>query len=250
MSSKKTSLQKYGSTLSKSLTNRHIQLIILGCAIGSGLFMGSVPALKLTGPSILLSYLVAGSVIYLLMRQLGEMVVEEPAAGSFSHFAHKYWGSHASFIAGWNSWIRYVLISMAELSALGQLAQFWFPTLPTWVTVLACFLIINSLNLIHVKAYAETESCIASIKVAAVVSMICVGGFLLLSGSGGSQSGVANLWKNEGGFFAGGLSGFAMALVPALFSFGGLDLVGIAAAEAKEPKKIIPKVVNQTFFCY
>lgn len=114
MSHKTTSLQNDQSTLSKSLTSRHIQLIILGCAIGSGLFLGALPALKLTGPSILLSYLIAGFVIFLLMRQLGEMVVEEPAAGSFSHFAHKYWGPHASFIAGWNSWMLYVLVSMCS----------------------------------------------------------------------------------------------------------------------------------------
>lgn len=234
--------------LSKTLTGRHVQLIALGCAVGTGLYLGSAEVLKLTGPSILLGYLVAGFFIFLSMRQLGEMVVEEPAAGSFSHFANKYWGSLAGFIAGWNSWILYVLVSMAELAALGQFMQFWFPTLPTWVTVLACFIAINSLNLIHVKAYAETEFWMSSLKIVAVVGMILFGGFLLLSGSGGAQSGIANLWQNKGGFFAGGLWGFAASLIPLLFSLGGLELVGIAAAEAKEPKKVIPKAVNQTMF--
>ena len=249
MSNKITSPQNDQPILSKELTSRHIQLIVLGCAIGSGLFLGTLPTLKLTGPSILLSYLVAGFFVFLSMRQLGEMVVEEPAAGSFSYFANKYWGSLAGFIAGWNSWILYVLVSMAELAALGQFMQFWFPTLPTWVTVLACFVAINSLNLIHVKAYAETEFWMSSLKIVAVVGMIFFGGFLLMNGSGGAQSGIANLWQNKGGFFAGGLWGFAASLVPLLFSLGGLELVGITAAEASEPKKVIPKTVNQTMLC-
>ncbi|QQS16794.1 MAG: amino acid permease [Neisseriales bacterium] len=245
MTSNNTS-SKHQLQLERGLTNRHIQLIIFGCTIGSGLFLGTVPALKLTGPSIILNYLIAGFVVYLVMRQLGEMVVEEPAAGSFSHFAYKYWGEQASFIAGWNSWILYILVSMAELSAVGQLMQFWLPTLPNWITTLVCFLAINALNLMHVKAYAETEFWMSLIKVLAVIGMIAFGAFLLLSGAGGEQASVANLWRNEGGFFAGGLSGFTMALSPVLFSLGGLELVGIAAAEANEPKKAIPKAVNQT----
>lgn len=232
--------------LSKSLTGRHVQLIALGCAIGTGLYLGTSESLKMTGPSVLLGYLVAGFVVFLIMRQLGEMVVEEPEAGSFGHFANKYWGAYAGFLAGWNSWILYILISMAELAALGQLMQFWFPNLPTWLTVLTCFLTINTLNLVNVKTYAETEFWMSSIKVVAIIGMILFGSFLLLNGSGSTQSGIANLWQHEGGFFAGGLFGFGFSLVPILFAFGGLELVGIAAAETKEPKKVIPKAVNQT----
>jgi len=241
-----TSPSKNQSILSKSLTGRHVQLIALGCAVGTGLYLGTADSLKLTGPSVLLGYLVVGFIIFLIMRQLGEMVVEEPEAGSFSHFADKYWGAYAGFVAGWNSWILYILISMAELAALGKLTQFWFPNLPTWLTILVCFLTINAFNLINVKAYAETEFWMSSIKVVAVIGMILFGSFLLLSGSGSTQSGIANLWQHEGGFFPGGLLGFGLSLSPILFAFGGLELVGVAAAEAKEPKKVIPKAVNQT----
>lgn len=96
-------------TLQRGLSNRHIQLIALGGAIGTGLFLGVAQTIKLAGPGILLGYLIAGVVAFFIMRQLGEMVVEEPVAGSFSHFAHRYWGRMAGFMSGWNYWVLYVL---------------------------------------------------------------------------------------------------------------------------------------------
>lgn len=110
------------------------------------------------------------------MRQLGEMVVEEPVAGSFSHFAYKYWGGFAGFASGWNYWVLYVLVAMAELTAVGKYIQFWWPEIPTWVSAAAFFVIINAINLTNVKVFGEMEFWFAIIKVFAVVAMIIFGG--------------------------------------------------------------------------
>ena len=233
--------------LERGLKNRHIQLIALGGAVGTGLFLGSAGVIRSAGPSMILGYAIAGLIAFLIMRQLGEMVVEEPVAGSFSHFAHKYWGRFAGFASGWNYWVLYVLVAMAELTAIGKYVQFWWPEIPTWATALVFFVLINSINLINVKAFGEAEFWFAIIKVAAVIGMIVLGLYLLLSGRGGEQAAVSNLWTH-GGFFPNGLSGLVMVLAVIMFSFGGLELVGITAAEAAEPRKVIPRAINQVVY--
>ncbi|MCY1406793.1 Aromatic amino acid transport protein AroP [compost metagenome] len=175
------------------------------------------------------------------------MIVEEPVAGSFSHFAHKYWGSYAGFLSGWNYWVLYILVGMSELTAVGKYIHFWWPDVPTWVTAAVFFVLINAINLFNVKAFGETEFWFAIIKVAAIIGMIVLGIFLLVSGKGGPQASVSNLWTH-GGFFPNGITGLVMVLAIIMFSFGGLELVGITAAEASEPKKVIPKAVNQVIY--
>ncbi len=233
--------------LKRGLQNRHIQLIALGGAIGTGLFLGSAGVLKSAGPSMILGYAIAGFIAFLIMRQLGEMIVEEPVAGSFSHFAHKYFGGYAGFLSGWNYWVLYVLVGMAELTAVGKYVQFWWPEIPTWVSAAVFFVAINALNLTSVKVFGETEFWFALIKVVAIIGMILLGIFLLVSGQGGEQAAVSNLWTH-GGFFPNGFEGLVMVLAIIMFSFGGLELVGITAAEAAEPKKVIPKAINQVIW--
>lgn len=136
----------------------------------------------MAGPSVLLGYGVAGIIAFLIMRQLGEMVVEEPVAASFSHFAYKYWGSFAGFLAGWNYWAMFILVGMAELTAVGIYIQYWWPDVPTWVSTSVFFILINAINLVNVKVYGETEFWFAIIKVLAILGMIGFGAWLLLSG--------------------------------------------------------------------
>lgn len=143
--------------LQRGLKNRHIQLIALGGAIGTGLFLGSAGVLRSAGPSMILGYAIGGFIAFLIMRQLGEMIVEEPVAGSFSHFAHKYGGGYAGFLSGWNYWVLYVLVGMAELTAVGKYVQFWWPDIPAWATAAAFFVLINLINLSNVKAFGEAE---------------------------------------------------------------------------------------------
>ncbi|MHB9798929.1 amino acid permease [Pseudomonas sp. MT3] len=233
--------------LKRGLKNRHIQLIALGGAIGTGLFLGSAGVLQSAGPSMILGYAIGGFIAFLIMRQLGEMIVEEPVAGSFSHFAHKYWGGFAGFMSGWNYWVLYILVGMSELTAVGKYIQFWWPDFPTWATAAVFFVLINAINLFNVKAFGETEFWFAIIKVAAIIGMILLGVWLLATGTGGPQASVSNLWAH-GGFFPNGWKGLIMVLAIIMFSFGGLELVGITAAEASEPKKVIPKAINQVIY--
>src|SRR5471030_2613965 len=233
--------------LKRGLKNRHIQLISLGGAIGTGLFLGSAGVLKSAGPSMILGYAIAGFIAFLIMRQLGEMIVEEPVAGSFSHFAHKYWGGYAGFLSGWNYWVLYVLVSMAELTAVGIYVQYWWPGVPTWVSALVFFGFINAISLLNVKAFGEMEFWFAIIKVVAIIGMIIFGAWLLASGDAGPQASVANLWQH-GGFFPNGWQGLVMAMAVIMFSFGGLELVGITAAEADDPSHTIPKATNQAIY--
>ncbi|SUC40159.1 phenylalanine-specific permease [Proteus mirabilis] len=182
----------------------------------------------------------------MIMRQLGEMVAEEPVAGSFSHFANKYWGPFAGFLSGWNYWVMFILVGMAELTAAGKYINYWLPDIPVWVSVAVFFVAINLINLINVRMYGETEFWFAIIKVLAIVGMILFGSYLLVSGNGGPQASVSNLW--ELGFFPHGFTGFMSALAIVMFSFGGLELVGITAAEAENPKVSIPKATNQVVY--
>ncbi|MGL4195964.1 MAG: amino acid permease [Edwardsiella piscicida] len=239
--------EQHGEQLHRGLKNRHIQLIALGGAIGTGLFLGIAQTIKMAGPSVLLGYAIGGFIAFLIMRQLGEMVVEEPVAGSFSHFAYKYWGDFAGFASGWNYWVLYVLVAMAELTAVGIYVQYWFPDIPTWVSAAVFFLLINAINLANVKIYGELEFWFAIIKVVAIIGMILFGGWLLFSGHGGPEASVSNLW-DQGGFFPNGVMGLVMAMAVIMFSFGGLELVGITAAEADDPQRSIPKATNQVIY--
>ena len=242
--------------LKRGLQNRHIQLIALGGAIGTGLFLGIGPAAVLAGPSVILGYALAGIIAFFIMRQLGEMVVEEPVSGSFSHFAYKYWGTFPGFAAGWNYWVLYILVSMSELTAIGIYVHFWWPEIPLWFSSLFFFIAINALNLSAVKVYGEAEFWFSIIKVVAIIAMITFGIYLLFTGHGGSQATVNNLW-NDGGFFPkgllesdgkGGFQGLFAAIALIMFSFGGLELIGITAAEADKPEKTIPKATNQVIY--
>ncbi|PKE32699.1 aromatic amino acid transporter AroP [Rahnella sp. AA] len=239
--------QQKGEELKRGLKNRHIQLIALGGAVGTGLFLGSASVIQSAGPGIILGYAIAGFIAFLIMRQLGEMVVEEPVAGSFSHFAYKYWGGFAGFASGWNYWVLYVLVAMAELTAVGKYIQFWWPEIPTWASAAVFFVVINAINLTNVKVFGEMEFWFAIIKVVAVVAMILFGGWLLFSDTAGPQATVRNLWE-QGGFLPHGMTGLVMMMAIIMFSFGGLELVGITAAEADNPEVSIPKATNQVIY--
>ncbi|VFR74160.1 Aromatic amino acid transport protein AroP [plant metagenome] len=232
------------TTLNRGLKNRHIQLIALGGAVGTGLFLGVSHTIQLAGPSILLGYALGGMIAFFIMRQLGEMVVEEPVAGTFSHFAYRYWSGLAGFMSGWNYWALYVLVGMAELTAIGVYMQYWWPALPTWTSAALFFVLVNAINLAHVRLYGELEFWFSLVKVGAILGMIGFGAWLLASGTGGPQASMANLWQH-GGFFPNGVSGLVMAMAIIMFSFGGLELIGITAAEADQPEKSIPRATNQ-----
>ncbi|KFI62001.1 amino acid permease [Bifidobacterium cuniculi] len=243
-------------TLKKGLKNRHIQLIALGGAIGTGLFYGSSESITLAGPSILLAYVIGGLAIFMIVRALGEMSVEDPKAGAFSYYATRYWSKRAGFISGWNYWFNYILVSMVELSVVGSFVNYWFPNIPQWVSAAVFLVLIMALNLIGVSEFGEFEFWFALIKIVAVIAMI-VGGLYVIVANVPTASGVrasfANWFDVGGGFFPHGLmqrsadgqwTGLLMALVVVMFSFGGTELIGITAGETADPRRTIPKATN------
>lgn len=235
------------SKLQRGLKNRHIQLIAMGGAIGTGLFLGSAQVIQSAGPSIILGYAIGGLIAFLIMRQLGEMIVHEPTTGSFSHFAYKYWGNFPGFLTGWNYWILYILVAMSELTAVAKYINYWWPFIPAWVSVLFFFIVITLVNLGNVKFYGESEFWLAIIKVTAVIAMIIFGIVLLVTADPSSGSTITNLWTH-GGFFPKGFDGLFYMLAFIMFAFGGIELIGMAAAEAEQPEKTIPKAINQVVF--
>ncbi|EPF80045.1 amino acid permease [Acinetobacter gyllenbergii] len=219
----------------------------MGGAVGTGLFLGSAQAIQSAGPSIILGYAIVGLIAFLIMRQMGEMIVEEPVAGSFSYFSQKYWGSFAGFLSGWNYWVVYILVAMTELTAIAKYIHYWWPHIPAWISTLFFFIVVTCLNLGNVKFYGESEFWLAIIKVVAVISMILFGLYLLLTAGADSTASFTNLWQH-GGFFPHGFSGLFYMLAFLMFAFGGIELIGMTAAEAENPEKSIPQAVNQVIF--
>lgn len=231
--------------LQRGLESRHITLMSLGAAIGVGLFLGSAGAIQLAGPAILIAYALGGIVIFIIMRALGEMAVENPVAGSFSRYAQDYLGPLAGFITGWNYWFLWIVTCMAEITAVGIYMQLWFPGSPKWIWALAALVIMTIINLIAVKAFGEFEFWFALIKVFAIIAMIIVGlGIILFGiGNGGIATGFSNLWSH-GGFMPNGIKGIFMSLPIVMFAYLGIEMIGITAGEAKNPKKVIPHAID------
>ncbi|MHA6195471.1 amino acid permease [Pseudomonas wadenswilerensis] len=230
--------------LARGLSNRHIQMIGLGGAIGTGLFLGSAGVMKLAGPSLLLGYAFAGLIAFLIMRQLGEMLVDEPVSGSLSHFSNKYCSGFLGYLAGWNYTAGYILVGMAELTAVGKYVQFWWPEIPTWACAAFFFVLVNGVNLLAVKIYGETEFWFAVIKVTAVLLMIGLGAWLLFGPTPPAGAAVSNLWSH-GGFVPNGVGGLLLAMPLIMFAFGGLEFIGFTAGEARDPQRTIPSAINK-----
>ncbi len=228
------------------LKTRHILMIALGSAIGTGLFFGTGESIGLTGPSILLAYLIGGIIMYWVIRALGEMTVHEPHPGSFSYYAYKYIGNFAGFISGWNYWFLYIIVSMLELTATAMLFDYWFPNSQHWTITLIVLVIFTLINLNKVNIFGEFEFWFAGIKVVTIISMI-IFGFYLIIFMPTDKSNIANIWSH-GNFFGNGLKGFLLSFVVVVFSFGGTELVGITAAEADDPQKNIPLAINGVIF--
>ncbi|MFG1175651.1 proline-specific permease ProY [Erwiniaceae bacterium CAU 1747] len=233
------------STLKKGLSTRHIRFMALGSAIGTGLFYGSADAIKMAGPSVILAYLIGGAVAYIIMRALGEMSVNNPQASSFSRYAQDYLGPLAGFITGWTYCFEILIVAIADVTAFGIYMGFWFPDVPHWIWVLSVVMIIGAINLATVKVFGEVEFWLSLFKVATIIIMIVVGiGIIIWGlGNGGQPTGISNLWTN-GGFFPNGWIGTMLSLQVVMFAYGGIEIIGITAGEAKDPKTSIPRAIN------
>ncbi|GAB3131150.1 amino acid permease [Tsukamurella serpentis] len=230
--------------LRRGLTARHIRFIALGSAIGTGLFYGSASAIQAAGPAVLLAYVIGGVVIYLVLRALGEMAVRRPQ-GSFGDYASSSLGPRAGFATGWMYVFEMIFVCIADVTAFAVYMGLWFPEVPKWIWVLAVIFFIGALNLMRVGVFGEVEFWLTMVKITAIVAMIGGGIAVLIFGFGlhDTSQGVSNLWSHEG-FFATGLGGFLSCFVLVVFAFGGSEIIGLTAAEAKDPEKTIPKAIN------
>ncbi|MCX8514468.1 MAG: amino acid permease [Burkholderiales bacterium] len=232
--------------LNKKLKNRHLQMIALGGVIGTGLFFGSAKSIHTTGPSIILSYLLGGIIIYIILRALGEMTVANPSSGSFSQYAHQYLGKYAGFISGWSAWFEYTVVCMVELTAVTVFFDYFIPGLPHWLICAFILVFITAINLTNVKVFGELEFWFAGIKIVTIILMILFSAFLILYKHKVNPD--LNQYGSLNTFFAGGVSGFAFSLVIVVFSFGGSEFVSIAAGEAEDPKHNVPKAINGVIY--
>jgi histidine transporter len=233
--------------LKRGLSARHIRFMALGSAIGTGLFYGSASAIKLAGPAVLLVYIIAGAAVYMVMRALGEMAVRNPVSGSFGEYATTYLGPLAGFVLGWTYAFEMVIVCLADVTAFGIYMGFWFPDVPRWIWVLGIVFLIGALNLCSVKVFGETEFWLSLLKVGAIIAMILAGFGIMLFGmgsvSGASVSSVSNLWA-YGGFMPNGVGGLVASLAVVMFAFGGIEIIGITAGEARNPERVIPRAIN------
>lgn len=226
------------------LKHRHLHFIALGSAIGTGLFYGSAGAIQAAGPSVLVVYLLAGAVVYFMLRALGEMAVRHPITGSFAGYARMFMGGWAGYITGWMFAFEMVIVALADLTAIGVYMRFWFPDVSQWVWVAATLLIVGGANLATVKAFGELEFAFTIIKVGAVLAMIAGGLAVLAFGlSDAHTTGPVNL-VNDGGFFPNGPTGMIASFILVLFAFGGTEIIGVAGSAAQHPEKSVPKAIN------
>src|SRR3984893_19174265 len=161
--------------LSRNLQNRHIQLIAIGGTIGVGLFLGSAKAIHSAGPGLLLGYAVGGVAIFFIRRALGELLIYRPVAGSFAPYAEEFCGPFAGFVTGWSYWFMWVIMAMAELTAIGIYVRYWFPDVPQWLPALIALVMLYGANLLAVRVFGELEFWFALIKVATIVALILAG---------------------------------------------------------------------------
>ncbi|MEA5009240.1 amino acid permease [Clostridium tyrobutyricum] len=231
--------------LSRGLKNRHVQLLAIGGAIGTGLFLGSGRSIHLAGPSILFAYAITGLICFLIMRALGELLLSNLNYHSFVEFVHDYLGNGAAFITGWTYWFCWISLAMADLTASGLYMQYWFPGVPQWLPSLIFLVVLLGMNLTAVKLFGEMEFWFALIKIVAILLLIIVGVFMIIKGfsTNAGTSSFANLWKH-GGWFPNGSGGFILSFQMVVFAFTGIELVGLTAGETENPKHVIPRAIN------
>lgn len=232
----------------QDLRTRHIQMIALGGALGTGLFLGAGGRLNAGGPGLAIVYAVCGIIGYLMLRSLGEMVVHRPTSGSFTSYSREFLGEKAAFFAGWIYFIAWVTVGIAELTAIAVYLKFWplFAAVPQWVLVAVALLVVVGVNLLGVKLFGEAEFWFAFIKVAAIVLFMVIGVVVLIMGTevAGHQPGLATL--HEGGWFPNGVLPLVVMTQGVIFAYAGIDMIGVAAGESVNPQKEIPKAINTT----
>lgn len=234
--------------LKRGLSNRHMQMIAIGGAIGTGLFVASGGTIAQAGPGgALVAYAVIGFMVLLLMQSLGEMASHLPVSGAFQTYAERFVSSSFGFAMGWNYWFNWAITVAAELVAAGLVMSYWLPNVPGWVWAAVFLVLLTGLNALSARAYGEGEFWLAIIKVAAVLFFIVMGLLMIIGVLGNGSPGFSN-WTTGDAPFSGGFLGMVSVFMIAGFSFQGTEMIGVAAGEAKDPAKEVPKALHSVFW--
>lgn len=234
-------------SMKRSLTNTHIQLIALGGTIGTGLFLGVGNSIELVGPAVILIYTLVGFFLFLLMRALGELILSDLSKNTYIDFITQYLGKVIGTVTGYLYWFSWLSLGMAELTALGLYFRYWWHDLPLWLPGSITLIILLMINLISAKVFGNMEFSFAIIKILTIVAFVLLVFYLLITNGSTKLYGAisfSNLFK-DGGFFAKGANGFFSGFQMVIFSFIGVELIGLTAAEAQDPKKTIVKAINE-----
>lgn len=235
-------------TLGGGLRQRHMTMLALGGVIGAGLFVGSGTGISVAGPGVLLSYLAAGVLALLVMRMIGEMAAAYPSSGAFSTHAERALGRWAGFTLGWLYWVDLVVVIAVEGAGAASVTHGWVPAIPQWAWVLLFMVLFTTVNLGAVKSFGEFEFWFATVKVAAIVGFLVLGGLAIFGVlPNNAPVGLANL-TGHGGLLPNGWSGVASGLLVVVFSFGGLEVISIAAAESSDPALALGRAVRSAIW--
>lgn len=240
-------MEKNHHDLKKGLLPRHVQFIALAGMIGTGIFKGSSDTLSIAGPSVVLTYLIGGLLLFIVMAALGEMAVAFPNL-NVQHLINKAFGFRVSFITGWLYWINWIIVTIVELLASGSFLQYWFPSVSLWILSFICASLIVGINLFQVKYYGELEFWFAGIKIFALLAFIFLGIFILLGIIPSSVHNPISNYTSHGGIFPHGLGGTLSAFLVVMFSYGGAELIGVAVTETKDTERVLPKIIKGTIW--
>ncbi|MDN6378407.1 MAG: amino acid permease [Brevibacterium aurantiacum] len=234
--------------LKRGLKSRHLQMIAIGGAIGTGLFLGSGGTISQAGPGgALLAYAVIGIMVLFVMQSLGEMSTHLPVAGSFHTYGSKYVSPSFGFAMGWNYWFNWAITLAAELVAAGVIMSFWLPDVPSWVWAAIFLALLTGLNFLSAKAFGEGEFWFAAIKVTAVLAFLVLGVLMIAGIIGGESPGMSNWTRDEAPFVGGWVSIISVFMI-AGFSFQGTELVGVTAGESANPRRDMPRAIRTVFW--
>lgn len=230
----------------RGLQNRHVQLIAIAGTIGTGLFLGAGRSLSLTGPSIILVYMLTGAFMYLMMRAIGEMLYMDPDQHTFINFITKYLGKGWGYFSGWSYWVSLVFLGMAEITAVSNYVQLWFPNWPVWQIQIVFLALLSCVNLIAVKVFGEVEFWFGMIKIVTILALIATGIFMVTTNFE-TPAGHASLTNITSGFqmFPNGWVKFVMAFQMVFFAYQAIEFVGITTSETANPRQVLPKAIKE-----
>lgn len=234
--------------LKRRLGTRHLNMIAIGGAIGTGLLVATGGSISTAGPGgALVAYGAIGVMVFLLMQSLGEMSTWLPTAGSFETWATRWVSPSFGFATGWNYWFNWAITLAAELVAVSLVMRYWLPDVPSWVWSAIFLTILFVANAFTVRGFGESEFIFALVKVIAVIVFLAVGTLMIFGIIAGPAPGFENWTAGEGPFVNGFYGTFSIMMI-AGFSFQGTELLAVAAGEADDPEVTIPRAVRTVFF--